>query len=135
MNRERMERLYRSLADAAEHDGRTKIGRKNLSFDMGMFLGEKHCGTAGCIGGFAIIQALRDGLSRRAKWNGDTAGDYLGLDRGQTLRLMMAPDRGALVALRDITAADAALAVRKLIDSGIVDWSHVAERLSGDAQP
>lgn len=133
MNIERMERLYQSLVDAAEHDGVTKIRRRKIEFDMADYF----CGAAACIAGIAALHAgmkVRELVESFGSEIFNAAAEYLGLSDRQAFGLFMAEtDNKMSVSLHDITATDAALTVRKLIDTGKVDWSHVNERLDAEA--
>lgn len=110
-------------------------------FDMGVWRrnGDIVDGTftIACIGGYASLLMEHDHVTRPwwrkiiDKFRGTVdykfMGDWLGLDSTCARHLFCAIGRNAagapIVLLRDIDAAWAARCIRKLIDTGVVDWA------------
>lgn len=80
------------------------------------------CGTAGCIAGTACVLWPPGDAAR---WTGDFdhAMEVLGLDR-RTANDLFQPSTSKAPELRSITASLAACAVRKLAETGRVDWQY-----------
>lgn len=93
-----------ALGDA--HQGPEPV----TDFNMSTF----HCGTAGCIAGWA---AHLYGNGRGVL----TAEKFLGISSDDGDELFIP----AGLVLEDITPAQAATTLRKLVATGKVDWSHV----------
>lgn len=91
-------------------------------FDMLSFIEETPCGTTCCIGG-AAIQFFGDSDT---SFPDDHAQALLGLDSDVADMLfyggMTWDGRGEAVPLEDITPAWAARCIRKLMETGEVDW-------------
>jgi len=94
-----------------------------------------HCGTVACVAGWAVASF---GVSGRAKkvdprrlftpgrlsFIHKTAEELLGLSKLQSGDLFL----GTNIPYNHITPGDAAVTLRKLAETGEVDWSHVKER-------
>lgn len=104
--------------------GRKAPGKE--SFDMTTW----HCGSAGCIGGWAEkfwgsdVEQDED----NPPFSDNIAMEVLGLTHSQCSALFYPSEESSLsgdVPYSDITPAEAATAIRKLVGTGVVDWSHV----------
>lgn len=101
-------------------------------FDMTHFIERDHCGTSCCIAG-AAIQFDRKFPYADGEVTGahETARRILGLTFAQALALfygegsdcVLDPDEGDINPLSRITPAWAARCIRKLIETGKVDWA------------
>lgn len=131
MNRERILRL----ADVIEN------GMPSIHFDMRVwaivydsFDEEEreelrvpgHCSMVACIGGHAELLWVKDDDFAIADISIHDVAELLDIDFARSAALC-APSG---VSWSGITRADAALTLRKLAETGEVDWSHVTERLS-----
>lgn len=137
MNKERLLRLANILDGLQPIEERVEtlnfvseayiygIPEKALYFDMSdwktklLDLDGKHCGTACCIAGWTLIMGDVAAPDHQVPY---LAQEYLDLTLKQAASLFTPLD----VSLPKITPQEAALTIRKLVETGIVDWSHAA---------
>ena len=129
MNRELLTRVRDALEDERQIPG-------NFRFDMSDYFGpDGKCGTAGCIGGLAVLLAFGE-LDYESLVYKD-AQKALDLTYEQAEELFepdaTLPDsfdehQGACSTYELITAADAAKTITKLLETGEVDWSHAVPK-------
>jgi hypothetical protein len=116
-----------AVADAIE-----KHSIRGLGFNMGDFIASwnednsgHHCGTTACIAGWAYHLAKRRktavNVDRYPGGAGDVARDWMGLSDRIAGGLFYA--RGRTAALEEIPASHAVAVLRRLAETGKVDWS------------
>lgn len=90
-------------------------------FDMNEWANS--CGTVACIAGWTYLTYADEVIPGSA---GTVAAEILGLDEEVANSLFVPTDEDGLDAMyEDITPAHAAQTLRKLAETGEVDWSHV----------
>lgn len=127
------------VADAIE-----QASVPGLGFNMNQVLCEahpenpdhtgRHCGTVGCIAGWAFVLAtgqMEQGRYGAAK---AMARNWLGLSERDAERLFY-PDFGLEVSYRSITQPQAARALRNLAITGKVDWEAAMKPAEPDLPP
>jgi hypothetical protein len=120
MNKERI----LAVADAIE-----KGSVQGLSFDMTTYRNE--CGTAGCIAGWVFVMFAEHGSKtfrcdpRVEEYIVEQAAEILGIDEGSAEALFHAEGGTHRPEWGTITPQFAATVLRRLAETGEVDWSPV----------
>lgn len=124
MNKERL----LILAEAIEKNERPKAF-PDFGFNMGTYGDDntddwhgERCGTVACIAGWAValFAEKKPAQDRCDLWVYEEAKTLLDLGN-VTAHLLFAPDD--IQDMGDVTPKDAATVIRKLVETGYVDWS------------
>lgn len=94
-------------------------------FDMSDYVTENECGAVACIAGWTYLTYGPGEYSAEVHLS---AAEHLGLNRNQADELFIPDYSNLFDSLTDwdsITPAHAAQTLRKLAETGEVDWSHV----------
>jgi len=106
-----------------------KAGASHFNMDV------EHCGSAGCIVGFAnaVSEGYRTLPDADDRWLGDStsARYFLDLSREESLDLFYprSGENDMIIIYREVTHLDAIKTLEKLRDTGKVDWSHAEKVL------
>lgn len=110
-----------------------EAGAPERTFNMDVWiddLGDKPnwCGTTCCMAGWCSqqVQTIEEYWSDLYRSASDVATEWLGLTDADAYRLFRAISSNGQLPLRNITAAQAAIVVRNLLETGEVNWDLVA---------
>lgn len=113
------------VAEVIERQPHTPADSPGSGFDMSKWVhGESACGTPSCIWGWA--EHLRTGspeVDRDAPM--DPIFEWFGLDSDSSEMLALFTPMFKNTTMYRVTPAQAAETLRRLADTGRVDWSHV----------